>query len=133
MPDAFSMNSGVDSRSGSCLPAAIASAFFAFSTRTNSLKAAHSSWLFSVVGGCHTPCPVIEVLVVIRGAMSRTLAREKQIGDVYPSYLGPHLATWVPPLLFPRLGLHFGERAAQERRRRIGGDRHLELEHGAGD
>src|SRR3954447_15440042 len=73
MPDALTIHSGVDSRSGSRVPAAIASAVFALSRRTNSLNATHSSSLLSTAGGCHTPKPVMEVLVVVREAMTGTL------------------------------------------------------------
>jgi hypothetical protein len=55
MPEALTIHSGVDSRSGARVPAAIASALCALSRRTNSLNAAHSSSLLSTVGGCHTP------------------------------------------------------------------------------
>src|SRR5258705_12613741 len=67
MPDAFTMNSGDDSFSACRFPAAIASALAALSRRTNSLNATHSSSFSRMVDGCHTPWPVIEVPVVLRG------------------------------------------------------------------
>src|SRR5262245_42579441 len=70
MPDAFSMKSGVDSRSGVKVPAAISAAWAAFSRLTQTLKAWHSSSLVTRVSGCHTPDPVIAVPVdplIMRG------------------------------------------------------------------
>src|SRR5262245_10249459 len=69
MPEAFSMNSGDDSFSGSCVCAAIASAWRALSRRTKSVNATHSAAFESECGGCQTPQPVIVVPVVVRGDM----------------------------------------------------------------
>src|SRR5580765_8328142 len=69
MPDAFSMNSGDDSFS--CAP-------FAFSRRTYSLNATHSSSFVSTCSGCQTPAPVMAVPVVMRD-MPRVLTRSVMI------------------------------------------------------
>jgi hypothetical protein len=78
MPDAFSMNSGVDSRSSVNVPAAISAARAAFSRRTQMLNASHSSALPKSVGGCHTPDPVIAVPVVLVMRAHYTAIRDRQ-------------------------------------------------------
>src|SRR5258706_202577 len=70
-PDGLTMNSDDDSLSGLRVPAAIAAALRAFSRWTNSLNATHSSSFSRTWDGCHTPWPVIEVPVVVRGDIAR--------------------------------------------------------------
>src|SRR5678816_1870661 len=70
MPEALTTHSGVESLIGCLVPAAISAAFLRFSRRANSLNVAHSSSFSRTVSGFHTPCPVIEVLVVVRTAMA---------------------------------------------------------------
>src|SRR4051812_25606193 len=126
MPDALTTQSGVESRSARWVPAAIASAFFALSRRTNSLNAAHSSALSRTVSGCQTPYPVIEVPVVIREAMISTVPNARRARGI---------AARVPGSLrlFRDFGLYLGQRRTQEHRLRVADDRHLELEHRRGE
>src|SRR3954470_12229843 len=92
----------------------------------------------------------MEVLVVVREAMTRTLPegsrrRKSQCVDLVLAparrlprssasvFRGAPVRPVVTVLwLFRDLRLDLGERAAQEHRLRIAGDRHLEVEHRAG-
>src|SRR5512138_1083777 len=112
MPDALTIHSGVDSRSGSCSPAAMRSAFLALSRRTNSLKAAHSSGFSRTVSGCHTPHPVIEVLVVVR-AMTRTLPEPFHDGNRGHGYLRSDQCG-IRSRLFRYFGFDLAQRTSQK-------------------
>src|ERR1044071_1892051 len=118
MPEALTTHSGVDSLSGCILPAAIASAFLRFSRRTNSLKHAHSSGFSRTVSGCHTPCPVIEVLVDVRTAMAapyRGLPRRGNASQSHGRFVTSGVAGGESLRLFTDFRLDLGQRGAQER------------------
>src|SRR5262249_42160564 len=98
-PDAFTMNSEVDSLSAARVPAEIASACLALSRRTNSLKASTSSSFVSVVSGCQTPWPVMAMPVDVRD----TAALYEVTGV---------LSTRRKSRIFTYFGVHFGQSSA---------------------
>jgi hypothetical protein len=105
------MNSGLDSFSGSNVPAAISLARRAFSRRTNSLNATHSSAFVMTLSGCQTPDPVMAVPVeapMIGTILPATEAATSRAGNARQVRVGPGGPTMAarPLALQLRFGLN---------------------------
>ena len=111
MPDALTMNSATTSLSGSRVPAAIASACFAFSRRTNSLNATHSSSFVSTLFG------MPDAVAGDRSSSGRCRGGIARAELVTGSAILSTRSEKSTLRLLASFGLDLGERGSQERRR----------------